>query len=277
MSIQNVMVTADVAARRRSGVMAGARRPRRAAGAGLARDRAGAAVAAHRDRCVVRRRQRRGAGDRAGNPAAAGDSGIRDRRHARAVRRGIAGAAAQSAGLAFAVRRAAIGRLRRGAGDRARSCRCALLCASGRGDRRGVRLGVRAADDRGPQCRPADSDPGGSCDLEPCGRRHRAGDESVQQSLRGARDRVLAARLAGGSQLSPRHAGAAVHRGGRDHSVEPAQCLPRAQPRRGDRAKPWRRCRPAAADRDRRRRARRRRRGRGVPAPSASSVWSRRI
>ena len=34
------------------------------------------------------------------------------------------------------VRRAAIGRVRRGAGDRVRPCRCALLRASGRGDRR---------------------------------------------------------------------------------------------------------------------------------------------
>ena len=34
----------------------------------------------------------------------------------------------------------------------------------------------------------------------------------VQQSLRGAGNRVLAARLAGGSQLSPCRAGAAVHR-----------------------------------------------------------------
>ncbi len=71
----------------------------------------------------------------------------------------------------------------------------------------------------------------------------------VQQSLRGARNRVLAARLAGGSQFPPCPAGAALHRGGRDLAVEPAQCLPRAEPRRGDRAKPRRRCRPAAADR----------------------------
>ena len=34
---------------------------------------------------------------------------------------------------------------------------------------------------------------------------------------------------------------------GRDHPVQPAQRLSRAQPRRGDRAKPRRRCRPAAA------------------------------
>ena len=73
---------------------------------------------------------------------------------------------------------------------------------------------------------------------------------------------VLAARLAGGSQFPPCHAGAAVHRCGRDHSVEPAQRLSRAQPRRGDGAKPWRRCRPAAALGDPRHRARRRRRGR---------------
>ena len=57
-----------------------------------------------------------------------------------------------------AVRRAAIGRLRRGAGDRAGAGRCALLCAAGRGDHRRVRLGVRAADDRRPQCRAADPD-----------------------------------------------------------------------------------------------------------------------
>src|SRR6476469_5709412 len=45
--------------------------------------------------------------------------GARDRRHVGIVRRGAAGSPAQSAGLALAVRRAAIGRLRRGAGDRA--------------------------------------------------------------------------------------------------------------------------------------------------------------
>ena len=55
-------------------------------------------------------------------------------------------------------------------------------------------------------------DSGGACDLEPCGGRDRAGDEPLQQSVRGAGNRVLAARLAGGSQFSPCHAGAAVHR-----------------------------------------------------------------
>ena len=44
--------------------------------------------------------------------------GPRDRRHFGAFRCGAAGAAAQSAGFALAVRRAAISRLRRGAGDR---------------------------------------------------------------------------------------------------------------------------------------------------------------
>ena len=154
--------------------------------------------------------------------------GAGDRRDPRAVRRGAAGPAAQPAGLAVAVRRAAIGRLRRGAGDRARPCRRALLCAAGGGDHRGVRLGVRAADDRGPQCRAADPDPGGPCDLEPRGRRHRAGDESLQQSLCRAGNCVLAARLAGGPQLPARHAGAAVHRRRRAHPVQPAQRLPRA-------------------------------------------------
>src|ERR1700680_1911286 len=107
MSFQNAMMTADIAARRRSGVMVAlvvlvvllalgslgigpvrlspvtvidalfcgrraARQPRRPAGARLARNRAGAAVAGHRDRCLIWRRQRRGAGDRAGDPPAAG-------------------------------------------------------------------------------------------------------------------------------------------------------------------------------------------------------------
>ena len=56
-------------------------------------------------------------------------------------------------------------------------------------------------------------------DFELCRRRHRTGDRSLQQSLRGAGNRVLAARLAGGPQLSARHAGAAVHRRRRDHAV----------------------------------------------------------
>ncbi len=277
MSIENVMATADTAAlpaRKRDG---GACRARRAAGAGLARDRAGAAVAADRDRCAVRRRQRRAAGDRAGNPAAAHHPGICDRRHPRIVRRGAAGIAAQSAGLAVAVRRAAIGRLRRGAGDRARSCRCAVLRAAGRGDRRGFCLGVRVARDRRPQCRTADPHSGGSCDLEPCGRRDRAGDEPLQQSLCGAGNRVLAARLAGGPQLPPCHAGAAVHRRGRDHAVEPAQRLPRAQPWRRDRAKPRRRCRPSAAVGDHQASRSASAARSPSPAPSASSGWSRRI
>ena len=87
--------------------------------------------------------------------------------------------------------------------------------------------------DRGPQRRTADSHSGGACDLEPCGRHDGAGDEPVQQSLRGARNRVLAARLAGGSQFSPRRAGAAVHRGGRDHS-DGASATPFARSRLGE-------------------------------------------
>ena len=119
-------------------------------------------------------------------------------------------------------------------------------------------------DDRRPQRRAVDSDSGGAGDFEPCRGGDGAGDEPVQQSLRGAGNRVLAARLAGRPQFSARRAGAAVHRRGRDHPVQPAQRLPRAQPRRGNRAKPWRRCRPVAAVGDRRRSARRRRRGRRV-------------
>ncbi len=140
-------------------------RPRRAAGADLARHRAGAAVAAGGHGSAARRRQRRVAGDRAGNPPAADHSGAGDRRDPGIVRRVAAGPAAQSAGLALAVRRAAIGGLRRGAGDRAGAGRCALLCAAGRGDHGRVRLGVRAADDRRPQCRAVDPDPGGACDF----------------------------------------------------------------------------------------------------------------
>ena len=48
-----------------------------------------------------------------------------------------------------------------------------------RGDHRGVRVGVRAAGDRRPQCRAVDADPGGAGDFEPCGRCDRAGDESL--------------------------------------------------------------------------------------------------
>ena len=187
------------------------------------------------------------ANHRAGNPAAAHRSRAGDRRHPRAVRRGAAGPAAQSAGIALAVRRAAIRRLRRGAGDLARACRCAILGAAGRGDCDGVRLGIRAAEHRGPQRRTADSHSGGARDLEPCGRHDGAGDEPVEQSVRGARNRILAARLAGGSQFPARPAGAAVHRRGRDHPDEPAQRFSRAHARRGDGAEPRRRCRPAAA------------------------------
>ncbi len=43
--------------------------------------------------------------------------------------------------------------------------------------------------------------------------------------------------------FQPCHAGAAVHRRRRDHAVQPAPCLSRAEPRRGNRAKPRRRCR----------------------------------
>ena len=83
----------------------------------------------------------------------------------------------------------------------------------------GVRLGIRAARRRGPQRRTADSHFGRTGDIEPRGCRDRAGDESFQQSVRGARNCILAARLAGGSQFSPCRAGAAVHRRGRDHPV----------------------------------------------------------
>ena len=92
--------------------------------------------------------------------------GAGDRRDPGTVRRVAAGPVAQPAGLAVAVRRAAIGRLRRGAGDRAGACRCALLCAAGGGDHGGVWFGVRAADDRRPQCRAVDPDPGGAGDFE---------------------------------------------------------------------------------------------------------------
>ena len=134
----------------------GACRPRRGAGADLARHRAGAAVAAGHHGSAVRQRQRRRTGHRAGNPPATHAAGAGDRRHSRPVRRIAAGPAAQSAGLAVAVRRAAIGSLRRGAGDRAGIGRCALLCAAGRGDHCSFRLGVRVAVDRRPQCRAAD-------------------------------------------------------------------------------------------------------------------------
>ena len=140
MSVEAVTVTNEDAARRRIGADGGACRPRCAADADLARHRAGAAVAAGGGGSAVRRRQRRVAGDRAGNPPAAHAAGAGDRRHSRAVRRVAAGPAAQSAGLALAVRRAAIGRLRRGAGDRAGAGRRALLCAAGRGDHCGVRV-----------------------------------------------------------------------------------------------------------------------------------------
>ena len=156
MSVEAVTLTNEDAARRRIGADRGACRPRCAAGADLARHRAGAAVAACGGGSAVRRRQRRVAGDRARNPPAAHALGAGDRRHSRAVRRVAAGPAAQSAGLALAVRRAAIGRLRRGAGDRAGAGRCALLCAAGGGDHRGVRFRVRAALDRRPQCRAFD-------------------------------------------------------------------------------------------------------------------------
>ena len=109
-----------------------------------------------------------------------------DRCDSRAVRRGLAGAAAQSAGVAVVVRCAAVGGIRRGAGDRIWSCRCAILRAAGCGDRRGVRLGVRAARRSRPQRRTADSHPGGTGDIESRGSCDRAGDESVQQSVRGA-------------------------------------------------------------------------------------------
>ena len=67
----------------------------------------------------------------------------------------------------------------------------------------------------GPQCRPADPDPRRPCDFEPRGGRDRPGDEPRRQSVPGAGDRVLAARLAGGPQLSACDAGAAVHSGRR--------------------------------------------------------------
>ena len=178
MSTQGVTVTADMAARRRASVMAGACRARGVAGAGFARDRAGAVVAADGDRRLVRRRQRCAAGDRARNPAAPHDPCGCDRRHTRAVRRGLAGVAAQSAGVALTVRCAAVGRLRRSAGDRIRSCRCAILGASGCGDHGGIHLGIRAAGGCGPQRRTVDSHPGGTGDIEPGGGCDRAGDES---------------------------------------------------------------------------------------------------
>ena len=111
----------------------------RLARARLARNRAGALVAADGHRCAVRRRQRCAAGDRAGNSAAARDPGIGHRCHTRTVRRGTAGPAAQSAGVALAVRRTAIRRVRRGADHRAGFCGCAILGAAGGGDRGGVR------------------------------------------------------------------------------------------------------------------------------------------
>ena len=60
---------------------------------------------------------------------------------------------------------------------------------------------------------PPDPDSFGACDLELCGGGDRAGDEPVAKPLCGAGNRVLAARLAGGPQLSACRACAAVHRG----------------------------------------------------------------
>ena len=278
MSIQNVMATADIAARRRAGVMAAlvvlvVLLALLSLGIGPVRLSpltvidalfgGGSDVA----QVIVRR-----------NPAAAGDSRACDRR-------AFSGCPARPCRGCCAIRWP---RPRLFGAPQSAAFGAVLVIALGLADVRSYALPVAAiaaafasvfaaARDRGPQCRPADSHSGGACDLEPCGSRDRAGDESVQQSLRGARDRVLAARLAGGSQFPPRHAGAAVHRRGRDHSVEPAPCLPRAQPRRGNRAKPRRRCRPAAADGDHRAsRSASAARSR-CPAPSASSAWWRRI
>ena len=111
-----------------------------------------------------------------------------------------------------AVRRAAIGGVRRGADHRTRLGRRAVVCAAGGRHHDGLCIGVRAARHRRAKRRPAAADPVGTGDFQPGGGGDRAGDEPVVESVCRARNRVLAARLAGRPQLSPCRAGAAVHR-----------------------------------------------------------------
>ena len=151
------------------------------------------------------------------NSPSANDPRIGNRRDTRPVGRCPAGPAAQSAGVAFPVRRAAIGGIRRCADDRARLGRRPVLRAAGCRHHDGIRVGVRAARHRRKKRGSAVADSFRSGDFQSCGSRDRAGDEPVIQSVCRARNRVLAARLAGGPQLPPCHARAC-----RSSSQEPS-------------------------------------------------------
>ena len=187
-----------------------AHRPDRGLGNALAHRRASGTFAACRAR---RPDRRRGAGrdHRSRDPIAAHVAGAPHRRDARPLRRRIAGPAAQSLGRARAVRSAAGSGRGRVVHDRILLCRRHLACGAARRHRRRARLDRRPGRHCGPPCEPHRDAAGRAC-IRKLRRRHdRADPQSRAQSLRRARDRVLAARLAGGPQhRSPRHCGAVL-------------------------------------------------------------------
>ena len=191
--------------------------------------------------------RRPGRHHRARHPPAAHAARRPDRRDARAFGRGAAGPAAQSAGRAGAVRRAAGRRGGRRAGDRIRLRAGDVVRGAGRGHSRRDDL------DRGPgrHRRPAREPDGdaarGPCARKLCRRRDRADPQSRAEPVHRARNRVLAARLAGGPLARSSDHRGAVHAGELDRARGECARVPRAHARRGCGGLARRRCRRARA------------------------------
>ena len=169
-------------------------------------------------------RRRPGRHHRARHPPAAHIAGGADRRNARTVRRRLAGTAAQSAGRARSVRRAAGGRrgvIRR---DRVRLCVGDVARGAVRRHCRRARVHRRPGRDRRTAREPDRHPAGRTCACELRRRHDRAHPQSRAQSVHRAGSRVLAARLAGRPlRRSPADRGA-VH--GRE--LDRAACRMRA-------------------------------------------------
>ena len=169
-----------------------------------------------RRRCRRARRSRRSSTATAPPASSCATSGCRARLLALLigatlgpVRRGAAGPAAQSAGGAGAVRRAAVGGSGRLARHRLRPRAGDVVRRAGRRHRRRADVDRRACRHRRPARQPDGHAARRARARELCRRRHRAHPQPRAQSVHRARNRVLAARLARGPQhRSPRHRGA---------------------------------------------------------------------
>ena len=164
----------------------------------LARHRSCANPAPERAQSNVRRsrqRQHRGARD----PSPPHPAGPHDRLDFRPYGRGAAGIAAQSSRRYGGFRRSPGGGSRSRRRPVFRLRRRPVVAAAGGGDRRRAHLHRAGGGGGGPKRHHRGSGAGGSGHRQPRGRRHVARHQPVAQSLRGHRDRVLAARLVRGS------------------------------------------------------------------------------